>query len=337
MNFFSRLFNRSETPPLHSCPRCLGKGHVDKDDIIRLKQQGKWRTGVCAYCQGTGKVNRKILSNVAPDATHLTTALSDTVRDFIINKTQLDGCPVTELERLWLENGFQLLLGFFGRKQTEERRIRLPHPDDFPIFYDASEQSAVQTMKIVALQMEVPDEMIHLLFYNDRIPVVSTGDPFGGKIHLGSMDLNQRSSGVYSGKNEEGKYDVGINREILPNAEKLVATLAHEIAHIKLLGEDRLKVNNEQLTDLVTAMFGLGVFNANVAFRTFKDFYAHGWSAQGYLTQKQWGYALALFAHVRGEISPGWIRYLTPNLHSDFLQSQQFILDNRDIVFRDIV
>ena len=319
------------------CPRCLGKGHVDKDDIVRLKQQGKWRAGVCVYCQGTGKVNKEMLLKVAPNATYLTTSLSDTERDFLINKTQLDGCPVTELERLWLENGFQLLLDFFGKEKTEQRRILAPHHNDFPIFYDASEQSAVQTMKIVAIQMEVPVETVNLIFYNDRIREVSTGDPFGGKIYLGSMEGNQNSSGVYWGRDEEGKYELGVNREVLSNAEKLVATLAHEIAHIKLLGEDRLKVNNESLTDLTTTVFGLGVFNANAAFQAFKDFDSHGWSSQGYLTQKQWGYALALFANLRKEISPDWIRYLTPNLKSDFLQSQQFIQDNPDIVFRDIV
>jgi len=114
----------------------------------------------------------------------------------------------------------------------------------------------------------------------------------------------------------------------------MVAVLAHEIAHIKLLGEDRLATNNEPLTDLATIFFGLGVFNANEAFRTSQTYESYSWRATGYLSQPQWGYALALFAHLRDEISPCWIDHLTPNVKSDFLQAQQFILDNPDIVFR---
>ena len=60
MKFLSRLLNGSKTPDepeMVTCPRCLGKGHVDEDDIARLKQQGKWRTGACAYCKGTGIVD----------------------------------------------------------------------------------------------------------------------------------------------------------------------------------------------------------------------------------------------------------------------------------------
>lgn len=39
------------------CPRCLGKGHVDKDDIIRLKRENEWTPGSCAYCNGSGCVS----------------------------------------------------------------------------------------------------------------------------------------------------------------------------------------------------------------------------------------------------------------------------------------
>src|SRR6266702_4339782 len=115
MKIFSRLLNRSKTPEILTCPRCLGKGHVDKEDIIRLKQQGKWLPGVCAYCKGSGTVGKEILSKVAADATYLTNSLSEAERDLIVNKTQLDDCPVTEHNRLWLENAFLILLDFFGK------------------------------------------------------------------------------------------------------------------------------------------------------------------------------------------------------------------------------
>ena len=38
------------------CPRCLGKTHVDQEDIRRLGREMEWIPGPCAYCEGTGKV-----------------------------------------------------------------------------------------------------------------------------------------------------------------------------------------------------------------------------------------------------------------------------------------
>ena len=335
MKLLSRLFNRPKTPPTLTCPRCLGKGHVDKEDILRLKQQGKWGTGACAYCKGSGTVDKELLSKVAVDNTSLTNDLSEVERDHIINKTQLPGCPVTEHNRLWLEDAFLVLLDFFGKEKIQQRRILVPLHADFPIKYNGTEQPVYETMKIVATQMEVPFESIILSYYNDRIRELSTGSPLDAKIYPESMKGDQTSAGLYWGQTEDGHYEIGLNRELLSQPENLVATLAHEIAHIKLLGENRIQTNNEPLTDLTTMIFGLGIFNANAAFQTFKDYSSYGWKSQGYLSQIQWGYALGLFAHVRGEHSPDWIRHLTPNVRSDFFLAQQFIADHPDIVFQN--
>src|SRR5258708_16168780 len=97
------------------------------------------------------------------------------------------------------------------------------------------------------------------------------------------------------------------------NVEGLIATIAHELAHIKLLGEERMSKNNEPLTDLTTIIFGLGIFGANSAatFQTGKFSWSHG--RQGYLSQMDWGYALGVFAHIRGENFTDWSKYLTLN------------------------
>ena len=49
----------------------------------------------------------------------------------------------------------------------------------------------------------------------------------------------------------------------------LVATIGHELGHERLAGEGRVagRADEEQLTDLLTVYFGLGVFNANAAFQ----------------------------------------------------------------------
>jgi hypothetical protein len=105
----------------------------------------------------------------------------------------------------------------------------------------------------------------------------------------------------------------------------MVATLAHEIAHIKLLGEGRINQNDERLTDLTTVVFGLGIFNANAAFQILRGVDSWGYSEQGYLTQMEWGYALALLAYLKEDRSPKWLQFLTPNVKGDFKRSMHLL------------
>jgi hypothetical protein len=187
-------------------------------------------------------------------------------------------------------------------------------------------------MKIVATQMEVSFDSIELDFYDEEANQIAGA----GHIFLEADKDNKNAAGLYYGINDNGKYEIFLNTKQLLDPESLVATLAHEIAHIKLLGENRIDENNEYLTDLTTVIFGLGIFNANNAFKSFRGSNYYGWKSQGYLSQIQWGYALALFAYMRNEVSPEWINYLIPNIKSDFLQGQQFIMDNKDLVFQQV-
>ena len=41
------------------CPRCLGKGHVDQADILRLGMETAWAPGPCLYCRRRGNVSEQ--------------------------------------------------------------------------------------------------------------------------------------------------------------------------------------------------------------------------------------------------------------------------------------
>ncbi len=84
MNLIRRFFGSKKI----DCPRCLGKGHVDWDDIKRLKKELKWMTGPCAYCEGKGKISAELPSKIAVDATYLTTDLSSKERQKLITKDE---------------------------------------------------------------------------------------------------------------------------------------------------------------------------------------------------------------------------------------------------------
>lgn len=79
MTLFKLLFKKSKL----ECPRCLGKGFVDWEDIRRLKNQLKWTPAPCAYCNASGKTSQEMLSKVAVDYTYLTIDLPESVMEKI--------------------------------------------------------------------------------------------------------------------------------------------------------------------------------------------------------------------------------------------------------------
>jgi hypothetical protein len=114
----------------------------------------------------------------------------------------------------------------------------------------------------------------------------------------------------------------------------LAAIIAHEIAHARLLGEDRHSADNEdheRQTDLAAPYLGMGVFLANATI-TFKKT-VRGWSVEppgdlsermlmgqgdfrynhlGYLEESDYGYALGCLCGLRRETDPVWAAALDP-------------------------
>ncbi|WP_428229968.1 hypothetical protein [Flavobacterium sp.] len=79
MTFLKLLFGKSNL----ECPRCLGKAFVDWEDIRRLDKLLKWTPAPCAYCLGTGRVSKEMLSKVPVDYTYLTIDLPESEMDKI--------------------------------------------------------------------------------------------------------------------------------------------------------------------------------------------------------------------------------------------------------------
>jgi hypothetical protein len=125
-----------------------------------------------------------------------------------------------------------------------------------------------------------------------------------------------------------GRPTVAIKTSDHDDPARLVAVMAHELAHVLLLGGRKIQRdedNMEPLTDLLTVCFGFGIFNANYAmvFQQWDDGRKHGWSTQrlGYLSEPMFGYALARFAQLRGEAKPAWRQHLRLNVRTYFDQS----------------
>lgn len=253
----------------------------------------------------------------------------------LFSKQHDNQCPVAQETRLWMENTILWLATQFGENNILSKQVLVPTPQHFPIHYNGSEASLMETAQIVASQMDIRLDEVDLQTYEDNIRAIDrgTGTKLFTEVDKSSDDT--LTTGLYFGKNDQGKYDVLIEKRNLTEPENMVATLAHEFAHIKILGENRLDFNDELLTDLTTVIFGLGIFNANSCFRFYQGY--DGWShnSAGYLKQQEWGYALALYAYYRQEKSPEWVKYLNKNLQADFKKSEAFIYANQDKVFME--
>jgi hypothetical protein len=251
----------------------------------------------------------------------------------LFSKKQKPECPIDPEMRLWMENAFLYLATQFGHDNIATKPMLQPTPEHFPFQFDSSKESLINTAEIVARQMEIDINEINLETFEQNIQ--EFGSDFGHRIwtEVDNDSDNTLAAGLYFDKNDQGKYDILIEQKNLSDPESLVATLAHEFAHIKLLGEKRLDFNDESLTDLTPVVFGLGIFNANSSFKEHKSFDSYGHNSLGYLNQREWGYALALYSHFRQEENPEWIKFLTPNLKSDYKKSVEFIFTNLDKVF----
>jgi len=120
----------------------------------------------------------------------------------------------------------------------------------------------------------------------------------------------------------------------------LVATLAHELAHYFLDDYRKMPPGGaagfEPSTDLCVVYLGFGLFAANTAFRfqQMQDFQSQGWSysRHGYLKEREWTFALAVFLNLR-EIDPApAVAHLKPHLASQLKRSLRYLNANPSIV-----
>jgi hypothetical protein len=146
------------------------------------------------------------------------------------------------------------------------------------------------------------------------------------------------AAGLY--EEGESKYIIRISRTELGEPMGLVGTMAHELAHVRLLGEGRImreEFDNELLTDLTTVAFGLGIFLANTPRNWHSDL--KKWpdsdlNRPEYMSPPMFGYALAHVAWHAGEKWPDWAGYLNWSVRGEFKQALRFLQKTGDSTFR---
>jgi hypothetical protein len=233
-------------------------------------------------------------------------------------------CPVDKETQEWIDESFRWMIAEFGLDTLRSVEVILPTEEFFPDDFDGSRPSIRSMLERVCEYMDVDANLVDIRFdESEDVP----------EIHPLAAEGTERSHalGTYQ-KRCDGKYQISLNVTQVTNPEMLVATIAHELGHVILLGEDRLDPDHpghEQLTDLVTVFYGLGIFNANttVVFEQWTNPQYQGWriGGGGYLTEEIFGYALGLFAALRNEVKPTWPRYLSTNVRSYFKDAAKYL------------
>jgi hypothetical protein len=228
-------------------------------------------------------------------------------------------CPVEERERAWIEENMRWLRAEFGDGRLTAPAI-LPTSDFFPPPYSGSDEDVIAIVAAVARYMGVRVQ-VDVDFTDDydhakRLMRLMPGGPV----------RSAGAAGTYT--ESRGRPVLTIDRSGTREPARLLAVIAHELGHVRLLGERRLitqRRDHEPLTDLATVYLGMGIFTANGAFEFGRldppgdagDPYARagGWQARrlGYLTEQMFGYALARWTLMRGQPDPAWTRYLDTN------------------------
>jgi hypothetical protein len=241
-------------------------------------------------------------------------------------------CPVSDDDKEWLEECFSWLIEEFGADTLRDLRIVLPTEEFFPDRFSADMTSARNILRRICGYMNVDYTDVELRRF--------TNDDFSPHPLTQIQSAENGACGLYRFYN--GKHFVSIESGMLDNPTNLIATLAHELGHAKLIGEDRLDPeyeDNELLTDLTTIFFGLGIFTANSLFNfeQWTNPFFQGWQAsrQGYMTEEMAGYSLALFSYLRNERKPVWTKYLDSNVKFYFKKSLKFLEKTQDTKFKN--
>jgi hypothetical protein len=272
------------------------------------------------FVEGIGKVDFEDIKNIPAhemDEQDNSTGiplfrddLMDLEGEFLIKDV-----PLNEERRLSIDDAFAYLQELFGKDILKNKPVRTIDDPLLSIKVKYTED-IYELAQNIAQIMDIAPEKIVLDFFNEN------------EYH--------EAAGLYKGKDDEGFYHVALLNSIYTDVEKLIAVIAHEFAHIKLLGEERMEENAEELTDMVTLFYGLGIFNSNVVFRQQGDHVEKNWttSRTGYLSLADWGYLFALYKYVGDDKETAWFKYLNKTIARDAELSYEFMLANPDKVLQ---
>src|SRR5262245_31383745 len=168
-------------------------------------------------------------------------------------------CPIGPVEKDWIEERMAWLTRQFGLERLKDVRVILPTAEFFPERYEGRHQDVRVLLRRVCRYMDVDPDPIQLEFHAAQGP-----PPYAALLG------HYRVSGAAGTYERDYVPRISISEGILDDPHTVVATIAHELGHVHLLGDGRLtgdEIDHEPLTDLLTVFLGMGLFTANSRIR----------------------------------------------------------------------
>ena len=223
-----------------------------------------------------------------------------------------------DLEAWCLDTWAWLMRNLGGMERLARTPLITPSRDFFPPTEFEGEARAEYIFNCVKRWMGMADWWCELHAF-DR-PTRPEAGP------LWAVQHGRQANGTFQVAN--GQVRIRYARDLIDKPIDLVGVFAHELAHYRLAtvaepspaGEEA----HELETDLTVAFLGFGVFAANRAFSF--ERHSQGWQTQrnGYLSERTWAFALALFLALKqdgGDIK----RWLKPSLASDVARAGRYL------------
>jgi hypothetical protein len=237
-------------------------------------------------------------------------------------------CPCDEAAKAWVERRLAWLCDEFTNHAFSGRDIVLPTPEFFPKGYDGSERSVRRLVKQVCEYMDVVPDFLKIKFFDTPQLLL----------------VNEQGHGVPTGaagtfEETESKFLIRLARSEFHDPIGLVGTIAHELAHARLLGERRISegaYDHELVTDLTVVFFGLGIFMANSPrawYGQFSTWPGTNLKKPEYMTAAMFAYALAHLAWHRGEQKPPWAKHLRWHPRANLKQGIRYLWKTADSEF----
>jgi|GEM_PF-5746377 len=138
-------------------------------------------------------------------------------------------CPVDAAAKKWLEERLRWLSEEFDSSAFTDKPVVLPTPEFFPDPYDGSKRSVRALLDRVCGYMGVLPSLVALRIFSEARSLWFVNEQ--------GQALPNGAAGLY----EEGtdKFLIRLEGSELGDAMGLVGTMAHELAHVLLLGEGR--------------------------------------------------------------------------------------------------
>jgi hypothetical protein len=234
---------------------------------------------------------------------------------------------VTETDKEWIEDAFLWFENEYKSEYLKAVKMVEPTTDFFPVKFTGTEQDAEELATIICNYMDIRNVRIDLHYFNDQ-PIELSEGIVTTQSESGFKQENKNILGTYSNSGQN-HYSIGIEVSLLKNPMNLIATIAHELSHLVLLGEGRIEENDEGLTDLNCIALGFGIFTCNSIFRfdQWQGAAHQGWSAQrnGYLPEEVATYALALLANYQKQQDIKWTKFLNRSPRKMFERNLKYL------------